>query len=265
MRVSRCVLALLVILSTACLSTGCSRIDDYFSRVAAEALFLGVDDPTAAAAVGLNPDLAAGATATAFLARATSIDSISANLFSDADSVSIADGITSVDLDSLGNGLYSVDSIANTELVYVIGRSYALEVYEDGRLYSAEMLAPPPPNLSGIPDAAAGQNHPANSELAISLGQQFDNYLAIVFDESGNVTYSNQPETASDYLNWIGGSDAFTSVTIPGSAFPSAAAGYIVGVAGIRRAGDSAFENFNPLVSNLAMGSLAVSPLITAP
>jgi len=260
MRVTRCGLALLVILCT-----GCSRIDDYFSTVAAEALFLGVDDPAAAAAVGLDPDLAAGATATVFLARARSLDSISANLFSDADSVSIADGTTSVDLASAGDGLYSVDSISNAELAYVIGRSYALEVYEDGRLYSAEMLAPPPPSLSGIPDAAAGQNHPANSALDVSLGQQFDNYLALVIDESGNITYSNQPQTASDYLSWIGGSDAFTSVTIPASAFPTAGAGYVVGIAGIRRASDSAFDNFNPLVSNLAMGSLAVSPLITAP
>ena len=245
--------------------SGCSEIDDYFSTVASEALFLGLDDPTAAAAVGLSADLATGASATVFLARARSIESISDNLFSDADSVSISDGVSSVALPSRGNGLYSIDSSEDTELSYVVGRSYALEVYEDGRLYSAEMLAPPPPTLSGVPDPQAGVTHPSQTALTLSMGQQFDNYLAVVVDESGNITYSNEPQGASEYLDWIAGSDVFTDITIPASAFPTAASGYVVAVAGVRRAANSAFDNFNPLVSNLAMGSLAVSTLVTSP
>jgi hypothetical protein len=244
---------------------GCSEIDDYFSTVAAEALFLGLDDPAAAEALGLSADLATGASATAFLARARSLSSVSENLFSDADSVSIADGVSSVELLARDNGLYSVDSSENVELGYVVGRSYALEVYDDGRLYSAEMLAPPPPALAGVPDPQAGATHPSQTALELSMGQQFDNYLAVVVDESGTITYSNEPQTAGDYLNWIAGSDTFIDITIPASAFPAPSSGYIVGVAGIRRASDSAFDNFNPLVSNLAMGTLAVSALITAP
>ncbi len=257
--------ALLFVLSLAIPIVGCSEIDDYFSTVAAEALFLGLDDPAAAEALGLSADLATGASATAFLARARSLSSISENLFSDADSVSIADGVSSVELPSRGNGLYSVDSSEDVELAYVIGRSYALEVYEDGRLYSAEMLAPPPPSLTGVPDAQAGATHPSQTALEVSMGQQFDNYLAVVVDANGTITYSNEPQTAGDYLDWIAGSDVFTNITIPASAFPTPSTGYVVGVAGIRRASDSAFDNFNPLVSNLAMGSLAVSALITAP
>ncbi len=257
--------ALLVFLSAGMLTSGCSEIDDYFSTVVAEALFVGVDNPAAAEALGLGPELAVGATATAFLARARSLDSVAENLFSDADSVSISDGITSVGLPSSGNGLYTVTSADNSDLAYVIGRSYALEVYDDGRLYSAEMLAPPPPTLSGIPDAEADLTHAANTALEVSLGQQYDNYLAVVVNDGGEITYSNEPEGASAYLDWIGGSDVFTSITIPGTAFPAAGAVYVIGVAGVRRAPDSAFDNFNPFVSNLAMGSVAVAPLVTAP
>jgi len=256
---------LLFVLPLAIPLSGCSEIDDYFSTVAAEALFLGLDDPAAAEALGLSAELATGASATAFLARARSLSSVSENLFSDADSVSMADGVSSVELPSRGNGLYSVDSSEAPELAYVIGRSYALEVYEDGRLYSAEMLAPPPPSLAGLPDAEAGATHTSQTALDLSMGQQFDNYLAVVVDETGTITYSNEPQTAAEYLEWIGGSDVFNNITIPASAFPAPSSGYVVGVAGIRRASDSAFDNFNPLVSNLAMGSLAVSAVITAP
>jgi hypothetical protein len=254
----------LLILPIAFPVLGCSEIDDYFSTVAAEALFLGLDDPAAAQALGLSAELATGATANTFLARARSIDSISENLFSDADSVSMADGVSSVELVARGNGLYSIDSTEDPELAYVVGRSYALEVYEDGRLYSAEMLAPPPPNLTGVPDPLNGETHSAQSPLSLSMGQQFDNYLAVVATENGDITYSNEPQTAGEYLEWIGGGDVVTNITIPASAFPDPGAGYVIGVAGIRRASDSAFDNFNPLVSNLAMGSLSVSALVTA-
>ncbi|MBJ94199.1 MAG: hypothetical protein CMP23_06930 [Rickettsiales bacterium] len=254
-----------LILSLALALSGCSEIDDYFSTVAAQALFIGLDDPSSAQSIGLDPALANGATATVFLAKARSLESISANLFDDADSVSISDSTTSVTLSPRGNGLYSVDSGEDEALSYVIGRSYSIDVYEEGRLHSAEMLAPPPPSLTGIPDAQAGSTHPAGSELQINMGQQFDNYLVLVSDESGSITYSNRPEEVSDYLDWIGGSSVFTTITVPGSAFPASGTGYIVAVAGIRRASDSAFDNFNPLVSNLAMGSLAVSPVVTSP
>ena len=134
MKTARFFPALVVFLSAGIITSGCSEIDDYFSTVAAEALFIGVDNPAAAEALGLGPELAVGATATAFLAQARSLDSVAENLFSDADSVSISDGITSVGLPSAGNGLYTVTSADDAELAYVIGRSYALEVYEDGRM-----------------------------------------------------------------------------------------------------------------------------------
>jgi hypothetical protein len=264
MNIFRLLPLLAVVLCTALTNTACSEIGDYFSTIAAEGLFLGVDDPAVATGLGLDAELAAGATASTFLAQARSLDSISENLFSDADSVSITDGITSVELAALGNGLYNVNSNEAPELVYVIGRSYTLEVRDDGELYTAEMLAPPPPILGGVPDAQAGESHAAGTDLAVSLGQQFDNYLVVVVDGSGEITYSNQPETASDYIDWIGSDDVVASVTIPAAAFPAAGTGYIIAIAGVRRASDSAFDNFNPLISNLAMGSTAVSALVTA-
>ncbi len=241
--------------------SGCDRIDDYFSNVVAEGLFVGVEDP------GDLPDevdLNSAATAEAWIARATSLTDIERNLVDDADRVAMTHDGTNHDFTNEDDGLYSITSGVDSELEYRVGDRYRLRVWDNEKVYVAQLEAPPAPDLDGAP--AEDEFHPAGQGITIDLGGQgYNNALYLVFDQDGNLVADNRPEGVSDYLDWIGGSGTVDEVTIPGSAFSNAGAAYVLGVAGIIRAEDADFENFNPLLSNFAMGSLAVAPVITAP
>ena len=228
---------------------------DVFSNVAVEALILGVDEPIE------GVDLGAAAGATAFLAEAESLTSFESNLLDDADRVWVqTTTMAAVDLSPMGSGLYEATSDDAPALQYAEGAVYVLSVTDGGESFEVSGSAPPPPSLSGVPDVGT---HTAGAALSFDLsGQGYDNYLAVVADDDGNLTYDNRPVSAGDYIDWIGGSDV-SVVTIPGEAFPTARTAYVLGIAGIRRADD--FDGFNPLVSNLALGSLAVEAIGTAP
>jgi len=244
---------------------GCSfldGLDDYVSNVVCEGIYLGVDDPDLAAQLGL--DVSDGAATTVFLARATSLSSVEANLLTDADSVSLRSGGSTVELENQGDGTYL--ALGDGGLGYAAGATYVLEVDHDGRSHTASAVAPDPPDLGDLPDAGAGELHPTGQDLTVDLtGQGYDNWLGLVLDADGTVTWDNRPESAGDYIDWIGGSDDVGVVTIPGSAFPDAGSVYVVGVAGVRRSLDAELSNFNPIVSNWAVGALAAAPVGTAP
>jgi len=242
-----------------------NRLEDYFATTASEVLFLGIsDDETldVLEELGITEGaMGIRAAATAFLAQATSLESVADNLIDDADRVLLHDGSRGVNLDSQGNGLYFITSEDDPELSYVPGTTYTFQAVKDGRSHSVSMLAPGVPALSGIPQG--GETHATGQSLQVNLGGQFDNAIVIVVDEDGQLTYDNRPSTASEYVDWIRDESMQTSVTIPGSAFAQHNALYVIGIAGIREALDSSYENLNPLVSKLAMGSVAVQGLIT--
>jgi hypothetical protein len=228
---------------------------DIFSNVAVEGLILGVDEPVE------GIDLGAAAGATTFLAQAESLSNFESNLLDDADRVWVETTTTSaIDLVAVGDGLYEVTTDTAPSFAYSVGATYSIHVQDGGQNYSVSGVAPAAPSLAGVP--ALG-THPSGSPLSFDLsGQNYDNYLAVVADEGGNLTYDNRPDTAGDYIDWIGGTDVGT-ITIPGTAFPESGAAYVIGVAGIRKGDD--FDGFNPLISNLAVGSLAVEAVGTAP
>jgi hypothetical protein len=123
------------------------------------------------------------------------------------------------------------------------------------------MIAPPAPSLGGFPQAPDTQA--PGTALTITLGGQYDNAVVVVVNDQGDITYDSRPTTAGEYVDWVKNDTAMIDVVVPGTAFTTPNALYIVGVAGIRKALDSSFENFNPLVSNLAMGSVAAQGIIT--
>ena len=86
-------------------------------------------------------------------------------------------------------------------------------------------------------------------------------------DDAGNteLTYDSRPRSASEYIDWLEDREEVGVIVLPGSAFPSPGQVYLVGVAGVDRAPDSAFDGLNPLVSNYASGSLATVAVVTAP
>jgi hypothetical protein len=249
-----------MLLTCTLLVCGCDRlldVGDYFSPVASEALVLGVEDPDIAALVGGT------AAASAFLARASSLTSVAANLFDDADSVRVDTGSGSFALASQGDGLYLVTSADDPSLDYVSGSTWTLSVTDGGSTYTASGEAPAAPVLTGVPVPPA--THGAGQPLSVGLGRSFDNSLTIVLDDAGNVTWDSRPQGVSEYLDWIGGGGDVSSVAIPGEAFPNPGTGYVVGIAGVVRAPDAGLEGFNPLVSNLALGSMGTAALVTAP
>jgi hypothetical protein len=236
---------------------GCN-ITSYFSTVASEALLLGVADPVE------GVDLGAAATATTFLAKAQSLDSVAANVFDDADRVWIEGGGGEAELPNQGDGLYLATSEDDADLVYADGSRYTLHVQNGGKSYSVGGEAPPPPQLDGVPAPPA--THAAGTQLVVDLsGQGFDNFVGVVADSDGNLTWDSRPEDAGGYVDWIRDSGEVTTVTVPGSAFPDPGQPYVLGLAGVVKAPDADFEGFNPLVSNFALGSLAVATVTTAP
>jgi hypothetical protein len=250
--------ALLIALACILLTPGClcgSSCFDFLSNVAVEALVLGVDEPVE------GIDLGAAAGVTVFLAEAESLSSFEANLLDDADRVWVqTETMAAVDLIALGDGLYEATSDESEGLTYSVGATYSIRVSDGGETFLVSGEAPPPPVLTGVP---APGTHAAGSALSFDLSDQnFDNYLAVVADEDGNLVYDNRPETSGDYIDWIRGTDVGV-VTIPGQAFPSPGTAYVLGLAGVRKGDD--FDGFNPLVSNLALGSLAVEAIVTAP
>lgn len=237
---------------------GCSvtdDIDDYFSNVVSEALFVGVDDPEAAAQLGF--DQVEGAGATAFLARARSLNDIESNLFDDAETVTVSGDFGSATMTSQGSGLYLASS-EDTAIAYTVGATVTHRVTDHGKTFTVVHTLPAAPNITHD-----GQ-HVANTALTLALGREFDNEVTIVVDQDGNVTWDSRPQDVGEYLDWIGNSSV-TSVEIPPSAFPNAGAAYAVGVAGVDKALDRDFDEFNPLVSNFAAGQMTVLPVVTAP
>ncbi len=237
---------------------GCAVTDDigdYFSNVVTEALFVGVDDPAAAEQLGF--DQVEGAAASVFLARARSLNDIESNLFDDAELVTMSGGFGSATLASQGSGMYIATS-ADTPLVYSVGATVTHAVTDHGKSFTVVHTLPAAPSVTHD-----GQ-HVANTALTLPLGRVFDNEVTVVVDQDGNVTWDSRPQDVGEYLDWIGNNEV-TTVEIPASAFPNAGAAYAVGVAGVDKALDRDFDEFNPLVSNFAAGQMTVLPVVTAP
>lgn len=244
--------ALLLVLSA------CNTVDDYFSSLATEALLLGIEDPPE----DVDFDLGEAASVTAYVAEARSLSSFSANLVDDA---TVTFGGRA--LPRTGHGLYSADSSSDAALDYVAGTSYVLAIVEDGT-NTVSVTAPPAPDLVGAPGPQ--ETHQAGAGMSIDLsGQGFDNQIVLVGTSDGqggaSLTWDSRPTSADEYIDWIGGNGDVGTVVIPGSAFPDADTIYLLGVAGIVRAPDSAFDGLNPLVSNLASGQVATAIVRTAP
>ena len=238
--------------------SACNQVDDYFSVMATQAMFLGIEEPPAE----VDFELGAAATAQAFVAEARSLDSFSANLVNDAQ-VSI-DGVL---MESGGSGTYEVDSSTADSLDYSVGDTYTLTIVQGGA-HTVWIQAPPAPDLVGAP--APQDLHPAGQGVTIDLtGQGFENYIILVgtADASGNtsLTWDSRPQTADDYIDWIRARDEVGQIPIPGEAFPDPATPYVLGIAGIVRAPDSSFDELNPLVSTFASGSVATTLVTTAP
>ena len=132
-------------------------------------------------------------------------------------------------------GLYGESSTRVTMLEYEGGAEYTLEADLNGSRFGGLVTAPPAlsaaaitldPNptmaVPGFPEVLV---HTASTALTLTWGDQFGRYAYVsVFRADPNdpsnpdVVFDNQPETASELLNFILGTPP-PNVTIPGDVF----------------------------------------------
>jgi hypothetical protein len=239
---------------------GCDNFGDYFSPATTQAILIGVDE------LPEGIELGAPAEATVFVARARSLNSFSANLIDDAESVVLTSEGGSFTLGNEGVGVYELSSLEDGNFEYIAGDTWTLTIDEGGKIRRTSVIAPSSPDLG---DPTEVLEHDAGATLEFDLsGQGFDHYVAAVgqiqADGDFILTYDSRPTTAQDYIDWIkpGGNDPGL-ITIPGSAFPDGTSSYVVGVAGMRKADPASFTRLNPAISNLVAGTMSGRVVVT--
>ncbi len=147
----------------------------------------------------------------------------------------------SVTVNEVSPGVYQAVSGSGTTptFVYQSNATYTITMVvpagEFADTYTTAVVAPPRTEVTGIPDPLQGQFHPANNPLTVTLVGSYDRGLVVVVDEGGNVTYDSRPKTPQESVDFVLGSFSGT-VTIPGTAFPTASANYGVLVVGLEQA-----------------------------
>jgi hypothetical protein len=81
--------------------------------------------------------------------------------------------------------------------------------------------------------------------------------------QSGETTYSNQPEDIKSLYEFTRGNDEITTVEVPGTAF-SGQSIYALGVAGMVHTTSEDIENMNSALSSVMGGKMRMFPVVTA-
>ncbi len=195
-----------------------------------------------------------GATAKVFLARADSLSSVEENLVSGAvvDLVSASNG-GGFQLDDQGDGTYT--GKGSDGLTYE-AEDVTINAEDSEGVHSLSVGAPQSPDASISSTHSAGQ--PMNIDLS---GQDYDGALVVVLDLDGGITFSNQPETASELYDFAyGDSGDLLSVEIPGGAFEQTGV-YAIGVAGTRNSASADMTDINTALSTLIAAKFRFYPV----
>ena len=234
------------------------KIDAYTNPTVVEGLVLGVEEPTFE---DFDFDLAdtdfnKGAAAVVFLASATDVDEIESAPIEGAAVSLLSDTSGKLSMKDQGDGKYAVTG--DDGLTYTAGESMDLSALIDGATAKATVTAP------AAADADISQDHTTGSGLSVDLtGQAFDSVLVVVLDaSSGDVTFSNQPDTVKEIYEFTHGGADSLAVDVPGTAFPSDSV-YAVGVAGLKTAGEDDFTDANALLSAYMAGKMRFYPVST--
>ena len=245
-------LGTVVLLATACdLEQAQDTLEGLTNPLVMEAIVIGVEPPEDER-ISLEGSGFDSTLATVFLADARSVNDLE-----NAPVTTATVKVNGTDLSHQGGGIYVVES----GLTYVDNASWNVTAATGsggGRAIGVAVL-PPAPNVN-VPD-----QHDKNTPLDVALGGQgFDNALIVVLDtQSGNVTWSNEPEGIKETYDFIFPDAGPGTITIPGDAFPDDSL-YAVGVAGMVKADDATFENMNTVISGIITGKMKFAPVATA-
>lgn len=246
------------------LLVGCEQIDDvkntldgWTNPLVMQGIVLGVAEPDIDGFDLSKTDFDSGAASTVFLADAANADDMAEAPVSGAEVTLDSDSNASVPFSEEGEGQYLVT--AEDGLVYNAGERVNVAINLGGSEATASASTP------AAPDVDIDEQHTAGVGLTLDLaGQGYDSVLAVVFDVgSGEITFSNQPETIQEVYEFTHGGDASALVVdIPASAFADETA-YAVGVAGLKTAGADDFVDMNTALSTLLAGKMAFHPVST--
>ena len=224
-----------------------NRVDQLSEDTVAQAMYIGVAPPSSDEIDLSMTEWKAGATATAFvfeLSTMEDVQGLSLMLVSETNG--------SVPMTAADDGSFNAE-----ELTYAAGHRVKVRVNApDGEARSIAVDAPESPVLS-VP-----QEHTPNTAFGVTLQQQVDAVLAVVFDSAtGAVTYDNTPQDLQGLYDFTL-EEAPGAIEFPASAFPSESV-YAVGVAPLKRSTDEEVEGLNPIGSTFFAGELRFYPVST--
>jgi hypothetical protein len=240
---------------------GCSVVDKLeglTNPLVAEALVLGVQEPSTAeldpAAAGLPP----GAGATVFLADAKSVDDLEDAPVGGADVV-YRDSTGSYPMSEDDAGEYRVDSVETDGFDYVADDHAEITATIEGEDHTVSVRTSAPVEVAIPLTHAAGQPLTVDASAA-----DIDNLLVVVFRaDDGEVVFSNEPKDIGEFYD-LAHAPGTRVVEIRGDAL-AAETLYGVGVAGLTNGVESEFVSVNTALSAIMAGELRFYPVSTVP
>ena len=213
-------------------------------------LVIGVEEPEEVdlASTGLE----SGTTFSMFLADAASADDLE-NAPIDGATVTLE----GIETDPAVDGLYVLGP--DRAPSYVGQAIFDVAIDINGEMASGRVRLPDGPDFVAI------QGHTPGEGLTIDLtGQGFNAAIVVVIESSsGELTFSNEPETAREVYDLTRGNGDVGAVDVPGTAFPSDNEVYVMGIAGLHHTETSNLDGMNTVISSLSAGQMVFQPVST--
>lgn len=236
------------------LALGCEQVNDIKDTVngltnpmVVEGVLLGVEPPDVGSGLDLsNSDFASGTAVKAYLADAgdptqladAPVKGALVHFVSDSNGGQLL-------LQDQDDGSYTASE--DEDGLEYVAEQVALTAELDGELRRISVSAPP------IANAEINNSHSVGNPMNVDISDQaFDGLLVVVLSSSGQVAFSNLPESIEELYDFTHG-DGELTVEIPGGAFNQAGL-YAVGVAGTRNAGVDDMEEVNTALSTFVAG-----------
>ena len=219
-----------------------------------QASLLGIEAPEELDLSGTEYE--SGSLLRVFLSEAGDASELQETAISGAHVGVLTPGLGRIGLLSAGCGTYVASG--RNGLRYRATEDYALQVDLDGHDSAVQTRAP------FAPDIPWADEHELGTSLTLSLADyDFDAlWVAVVDTLSGEITYTNKPETGAEIYRFSNKDRGQRQVEIPGHAFDEASI-YAVGVGGMHHAEEHEFRNLNSSLSTFLIGQMRFRSLDT--
>jgi hypothetical protein len=232
--------------------------NDITASLVAEGIVLGVEAPRDDRIDLSNTEYSEGTAITMFLADAESADALEEAPVEGAQVSVRGDQLGNVPMAEAGGGLYNI--LPDGTVVYVDNATWTIAATVGETQGTSAVTLPPPAALTIAEQHAQGQPIVLNF-----TGMGFTSVLVAVLDvQSGQTTFSNQPEDIKAVYDMTHGTTEVTQFEVPGTAF-SGQSLYALGVAGMTHTDGADLDGFNSLLSAVMAGKMRIYPVSTVP